>query len=115
MHRLGPERRSFGLDEAQAEICAETLAVLNDPELAELWGPDSQAEVPVVGLIPGSIATASSEAPTSLQAPITSFHAPTWASEVATTIVGAAVYQASTARSYSPRRCATRRFQTNRP
>ncbi len=44
-----------GLDEdTQAEICAETLAVLNDPGLAELWGPDSQAEVPVVGLIPGS-------------------------------------------------------------
>src|SRR6266852_3190806 len=44
-----------GLDEdTQAEICVETLAVLNDPALAELWGPDSQAEVPVVGLIPGS-------------------------------------------------------------
>ncbi len=44
-----------GLDEAErAEICAETLAVLDDPGLAELWGPDSQAEVPVVGLIPGS-------------------------------------------------------------
>jgi ATP-dependent helicase/nuclease subunit A len=44
-----------GLDEgAQAEICAETLAVLDDPGLAELWGPDAQAEVPVVGLIPGS-------------------------------------------------------------
>ncbi len=28
--------------------------MLNDPALAELWGPDSQAEVPVVGLIPGS-------------------------------------------------------------
>jgi len=27
---------------------------LNDPELALLWGPDAQAEVPVVGLIPGS-------------------------------------------------------------
>jgi len=44
-----------GLDEdTQAEICTETLAVLNDPRLAELWGPDAQAEVPVVGLIPGS-------------------------------------------------------------
>jgi ATP-dependent helicase/nuclease subunit A len=44
-----------GLDEgAQAEICAETLGVLSDPDLAELWGPDAQAEVPVVGLIPGS-------------------------------------------------------------
>jgi len=44
-----------GLDEdTQAEICAETLAVLGDPALADLWGPDAQAEVPVVGLIPGS-------------------------------------------------------------
>jgi len=43
-----------GLDAVtQAEICAETLAVLEDPRLAELWGPDAQAEVPVVGLIPG--------------------------------------------------------------
>jgi len=44
-----------GLDaDTQAEICAETLAVLGDPALADLWGPDAQAEVPVVGLIPGS-------------------------------------------------------------
>ncbi len=35
----------------QAEICAETLAVIADPALAELWGPDAQAEVPVVGLV----------------------------------------------------------------
>jgi ATP-dependent helicase/nuclease subunit A len=41
-------------DDEQAEICAETLAVLADPVLAELWGPQAQAEVPVVGLIPGS-------------------------------------------------------------
>ncbi|HEY8874595.1 MAG TPA: double-strand break repair helicase AddA [Stellaceae bacterium] len=44
-----------GLDEAtQDEICAETLAVLADPGLADLWGPYARAEVPVVGLIPGS-------------------------------------------------------------
>jgi ATP-dependent helicase/nuclease subunit A len=44
-----------GLDrDTQTEICAETLAVLADPRLAELWGPDAQAEVPVVGLIAGS-------------------------------------------------------------
>jgi ATP-dependent helicase/nuclease subunit A len=35
----------------QAEICAEVLAVLDDPELVELWGPNSRAEVPLVGLI----------------------------------------------------------------
>ncbi|MGE0257555.1 MAG: double-strand break repair helicase AddA, partial [Alphaproteobacteria bacterium] len=39
------------LDE-QVEIHAETMAVLTDPDLAELWGPDAQAEVSVVGLIP---------------------------------------------------------------
>ncbi|HVC55475.1 MAG TPA: double-strand break repair helicase AddA [Stellaceae bacterium] len=38
----------------QADICAETLAVLREAGFAELWGPDAQAEVPVVGLIPGS-------------------------------------------------------------
>jgi len=38
----------------QAEICAEVLAVLDDPRLAELWGPNSRAEVPIVGLIRGS-------------------------------------------------------------
>jgi ATP-dependent helicase/nuclease subunit A len=38
----------------QAELCAEVMAVLTDPELAELWGADSRAEVPVVGLIPGT-------------------------------------------------------------
>jgi ATP-dependent helicase/nuclease subunit A len=44
-----------GLDaDEQAEICAETLSVLADPALAELWGPQAQAEVPVVGLISGS-------------------------------------------------------------
>ena len=44
-----------GLDaEEQAAICAETLAVLSEPGFAALWGPDAQAEVPVVGLIPGS-------------------------------------------------------------
>ena len=42
----------------QEEIRAETMAVLTDPDLAELWGPDAQAEVPVVGLIPGEAARA---------------------------------------------------------
>ena len=37
----------------QDEICRETLAVLDDPALAELWGPNARAEVPVVGLIDG--------------------------------------------------------------
>ena len=43
------------LDDAeQAEICGETLAVLSEPDFAALWGPDAQAEVSVVGLIPGT-------------------------------------------------------------
>ncbi|HEX5321862.1 MAG TPA: double-strand break repair helicase AddA, partial [Stellaceae bacterium] len=40
-------------EDEQAEIRAETLAVLAEPGFAELWGPDAQAEVPVVGLIGG--------------------------------------------------------------
>ena len=34
------------------------MAVLEDPALAELWGPNAQAEVPVVGLIPGATPSA---------------------------------------------------------
>jgi ATP-dependent helicase/nuclease subunit A len=37
----------------QEDIHAETMAVLTNPDLAELWGPAAQAEVSVVGLIPG--------------------------------------------------------------
>ena len=44
---------ALGGDE-QEEIRRETLAVLAAPDFAELWGPNAQAEVPVVGLIPGS-------------------------------------------------------------
>ncbi|HXQ50721.1 MAG TPA: double-strand break repair helicase AddA [Stellaceae bacterium] len=41
-------------DEAQAAILAETLAVLEEPDFAPLFGPLSLAEVPVVGLVDGS-------------------------------------------------------------
>ena len=37
--------------EARAEIAAVSLAVLDDPALATLFGPGSRAEVPIVGLI----------------------------------------------------------------
>ena len=37
----------------QDDICRETLVVLETPEFAPLWGPQAQAEVPVVGLIGG--------------------------------------------------------------
>jgi ATP-dependent helicase/nuclease subunit A len=41
-----------GLDaEQQAEICRETLDVLEEPAFAALWGAEAQAEVSVVGLI----------------------------------------------------------------
>jgi len=42
-HNLDPD--------TQEKIADETLAVLNDPALAPLFGPDSQAEVPLVGAI----------------------------------------------------------------
>jgi ATP-dependent helicase/nuclease subunit A len=38
----------------QAEILAETLAVLDDPDFAALFGPDSRAEVPIVGTVAGA-------------------------------------------------------------
>ena len=37
----------------QDEICRESLAVLDHPGFAALFGPDSQAEVPLVGLVDG--------------------------------------------------------------
>ena len=40
---------------AQADIVAETLALLEDPGFAPLFGPDSLAEVPVTGLIDGAV------------------------------------------------------------
>ena len=42
----------------QAEIAAETLAVLNDPELSGLFGPGSRAEVPLVALAGGRVISA---------------------------------------------------------
>ncbi|HVH79676.1 MAG TPA: PD-(D/E)XK nuclease family protein, partial [Stellaceae bacterium] len=45
VHALVPEE--------QEDICRETIAVLETPDFAALWGPDAQAEVPVVGLIGG--------------------------------------------------------------
>jgi ATP-dependent helicase/nuclease subunit A len=47
-------RPVHGLGEAeQAALAAETLAVLEHPEFAPLFSPESQAEVPVVGLVDG--------------------------------------------------------------
>ena len=47
MHNLEPER--------QAEIAAETLAVLRHPDFAPIFGPGSRPEVPVVGLLDGQV------------------------------------------------------------
>jgi ATP-dependent helicase/nuclease subunit A len=45
-------RRAHGLSAEQAaEIRAEVLRILADPELAALFGPDSRAEVPVVATL----------------------------------------------------------------
>jgi ATP-dependent helicase/nuclease subunit A len=44
-----------GLGEAErAEILAETLAVLEHPDFAALFGPDSRAEVPIAGVLEGA-------------------------------------------------------------
>jgi ATP-dependent helicase/nuclease subunit A len=42
-------RQGDGLD--GEEIIAETLAVLDHPEFADIFGPGSQAEVPIIGLL----------------------------------------------------------------
>ena len=45
----------YGADlspEAQTDIIKETLAVLAQPEFADLFGPGSQAEVPITGQMP---------------------------------------------------------------
>src|SRR5205807_10377107 len=39
--------------EEQDEIRRETLAILDHPDFAALFGPGSQAEVPLVGLVGG--------------------------------------------------------------
>jgi ATP-dependent helicase/nuclease subunit A len=45
-------------DDEQDEIGHETLAVLDHPDFAALFGPGSQAEVPLVGLIGGHAVSA---------------------------------------------------------
>ncbi len=50
-------RSSFALsDEQQAEIAAEARRVLSTSEFAEVFGPGSRAEVPLVGTIAGQVA-----------------------------------------------------------
>ncbi len=50
------DRPGHGLaPEAVEAIAEETLAVLDHPELAPLFGPGSRAEVPLTGLVAGSV------------------------------------------------------------
>ena len=52
-------RAVHGLDVgAQEKIAQETLAILDHPEFAEFFGPDSRAEVPIVGEIGGRVISA---------------------------------------------------------
>ena len=37
----------------QAELLGEVLAILEDPRFSALFGPNSRAEVPIAGLVPG--------------------------------------------------------------
>ena len=61
--REGAARRFLALPthaltaDEQDDIRRDTLAVLDHPDFAALFGPDSQAEVPLVGLIPASTGT----------------------------------------------------------
>ncbi len=49
-------RRQHGLDaETQAEWLAETLRVMDDPAFAPMFGPLSQAEVPLVGRLGATV------------------------------------------------------------
>ncbi len=50
------EKPGFRLDQAaQAEISGQILAILDNPEWADLFGPSSRAEVPLVGEIEGQL------------------------------------------------------------
>jgi len=52
-------RPAHGLDaKAQAEIAGEVAAVLDDARFAEVFGPGSLAEVPLVGVVGGQVVSA---------------------------------------------------------
>ena len=64
---IAPERRAEAIrrylardekdfsDAERAVIAAEVLTVLDDPRFAPLFAPDSRAEVPIVGRLPGGV------------------------------------------------------------
>ncbi len=50
------DRPGNGLAAGEVDVlAAETLAILDHPELAPLFGPDSRAEVPLTGVIGGAV------------------------------------------------------------
>src|SRR6266511_3876568 len=50
------DRPGHRLAAGEAEkLTEETLAILDHPELAPLFGPDSRAEVPLTGLVAGAV------------------------------------------------------------
>jgi ATP-dependent helicase/nuclease subunit A len=54
--RVWLDRPGHGLAAGEAEmLTAETLAILDHPELAPLFGPVSRAEVPLTGLVAGAV------------------------------------------------------------
>ena len=56
--RMFLSRPAHGISAAQAEtLAAQALAVLRDPDLAGLFGPDARAEQPLAGLADGVVVT----------------------------------------------------------
>ena len=56
-HWLARQARSLDSGE-QAEVARQVLAIVDDPALAPLFGPDSLAEVPISGAVDGRLLTA---------------------------------------------------------
>ncbi len=52
-------KEAYGLDEAEVErICSEVLSLLENPKFAEMFGANSKAEVPIMGVVDGRIVSA---------------------------------------------------------
>ena len=52
-------KEAYGLDETEVErICSEVLSLLENPKFAEMFGKNSKAEVPIMGVVDGRIVSA---------------------------------------------------------
>ena len=52
-------KEAYGLDETEVErICSEVLSLLENPKFAEMFGANSKAEVPIMGVVDGRIVSA---------------------------------------------------------